>query len=328
MRILSIDEYNTLMDYLSARLRKLLEHENIVREFQGNKPKDYFHGRYPLTNCCSYVFDDCIAYRVNNNLFIEILRSYYPQALLNHSDLFKTGDAKAIIQALYNVMPTFGWSLERFAKFLSNEISEGCLSLKKIRLSKNLIKLGENALPKKIQEIDCNSENFNIIDKCLLSNKNELLWIPLELQELNLPRKIIYKHEKCITYNNCIVSISGSLLWTIHNVADFEFPEGIVKIDSGAFYGNTNIQTIKIPYGVKRIEKGAFGYNQNLKSIYLPSSIEYIGNLHTYQGRGRKYIEFFYPKEIHIPKGMKKYFLNLLPGIQETNLIDDYSLNE
>ena len=208
------------------------------------------------------------------------------------------------------------------------EAFRGCLSLKKIRLSKNLIKLGENALPKKIQEIDCNSESFNIIDKCLLSNKNELLWIPLELQELNLPRKIIYKHEKCITYNNCIVSISGSLLWTIHNVADFEFPEGIVKIDSGAFYGNTNIQTIKIPYGVKRIEKGAFGYNQNLKSIYLPSSIEYIGNIHTYQGRGRKYIEFFYPKEIHIPKGMKKYFLNLLPGIQETNLIDDYSLNE
>ena len=127
MRILSIDEYNTLMDYLSARLRKLLEHENIVREFQGNKPKDYFHGRYPLTNCCSYVFDDCIAYRVNNNLFIEILRSYYPHALLNHSDLFKTGDAKAIIQALYNVMPTLGWSLERFAKFLSNEISIYCI---------------------------------------------------------------------------------------------------------------------------------------------------------------------------------------------------------
>lgn len=108
------------MDYLSARLRKLFEHENTVRELQGNNPKDYFHGRYPLANYCSYVFNGCIAYRVNNNLFIEILRSYYPQVLLNHPDLVKTGDAKAVIQALYNVMPTFGWSLKRFAKFLSN----------------------------------------------------------------------------------------------------------------------------------------------------------------------------------------------------------------
>ena len=51
---------------------------------------------------------------------------------------------------------------------------------------------------------------------------------------------------------------------------------------------------------------------------------EKIADLKTYQGWGRKYIEFFYPEEIHIPKGMKGHFLNLLPGVPERCLIDDY----
>jgi hypothetical protein len=110
-------------------------------------------------------------------------------------------------------------------------------------------------------------------------------------------------------------------MWTIPNILNFEMPPNVTTIGNGAFTNNVKIKSLYIPEGVSVIEYGAFSYNQALESIWLPSTITSIGNLKTRQGWGRKYIDFFYPQEIHIPKGMKRHFMDLLPG---STLIDDY----
>ena len=197
----------------------------------------------------------------------------------------------------------------------------GCHSIRSLTLPSKLKFLGKDALPRDLQKINSMSSSFNIYGECLLDENNELLWLPPTLTKLSLPSVIMYKGHKCYTYDSCIVSTDGILMWTIPNIQHFEMPPNVITIGKGAFTNNVTIESLYIPEGVSVIEYGAFWYNQALKSIWLPSTITSIGNLKTRQGWGRKYIDFFYPQEIHIPKGMKRHFMDLLPGAK---LIDDY----
>ena len=197
----------------------------------------------------------------------------------------------------------------------------GCHSIRSLTLPSELKFLGKEALPRDLQKINSMSSSFNVYGGCLLDEKNELLWLPPSLTKLSLPSVIMYKGHKCYTYDSCIVSTDGILMWTIPNIQHFEMPPNVITIGKGAFTNNVTIESLYIPEGVSVIEYGAFWYNQALKSIWLPSTITSIGNLKTRQGWGRKYIDFFYPQEIHIPKGMKRHFMDLLPGAK---LIDDY----
>lgn len=194
-----------------------------------------------------------------------------------------------------------------------------------LRLPKSLKSIGEWALPKDLYQLQCDSPYFKAYEDCLLSDK-DVLWIKSGIKELRLPNSINFEGKSCKAYSNCIVSIDGVLLWTIPDIEHFEFPPGVKVIGEGVFANNTRIKTLEIPEGVTTISHSAFGCNQALTSICLPSTMEKIEDLRTYQGWGRKYIEFFYPKEIHIPKGMKGHFYKLLPGISDNKLIDDLDI--
>lgn len=199
----------------------------------------------------------------------------------------------------------------------------GCHAILSLCLPSSLITLGKNALPARLGMLESDSRKYRVYNGCLLSDE-DVLWIKPGISSLSLPHSIKFRGKDCITFPNCIISNDGVLLWTVPNIPTFKFPQGIKVIGRGAFVNNKRIQSITIPEGVTSIEYSAFSCNQSLNSIYLPSSIEKIADLKTYQGWGRKYIEFFYPEEIHIPKGMKGHFLNLLPGVPERCLIDDY----
>ena len=201
---------------------------------------------------------------------------------------------------------------------------KGCHSIRSLKLPSKLKFLGKDALPRDLQKIDSMSSSFKVYGECLLDEKKELLWLPPTLTKLSLPSVIMYKGHECYTYDSCIVSTDGILMWTIPNLQYFEIPPNVTTIGNGAFTNNVKIEGLYLPEGVSVIENGAFWYNQALKSIWLPSTITSIGNLKTHQGWGRKYIDFFYPKEIHIPKGMKRHFMDLLPDVNESTLIDDY----
>lgn len=198
----------------------------------------------------------------------------------------------------------------------------GCVGLWSLRLPKSLKNIGESALPEELWKLQCDSSYFKIYDGCLLSDK-DVLWIQSGIEELKLPDIINFKGYCCKTYPNCIVSTDGILLWTTPNIEHFEFPTDIKIIGEGAFANNRRIKKIVIPEGVTTIRCSAFCCNQALTSISLPSTMREIGDLKTRQGWGRKYIKYFYPKEIHVPKGMKGHFYKLLPDIPDNQLIDD-----
>lgn len=200
---------------------------------------------------------------------------------------------------------------------------QGCRKVTHIVLPTSLKKLGVYSLPAHLRTIDSSSEKFKIYNSCLLEDET-LLWIAPGIDKLTLPEKIYYKDRRCSTYEDAIVSEKGELLWSLPNIEHFDFPKDVKVISAGAFCNNIKIKEIKLPFGITTIERGSFEYNQALTDIYLPSTITNIGSLHCHQGWGRKYIEFFYPNRVHIPKGMKKHFQKLMSGIPETRLIEDY----
>ncbi len=54
-------------------------------------------------------------------------------------------------------------------------------------------------------------------------------------------------------------------------------PEGITRINSGAFSINPTLESVVIPHGVKTIGSSAFYLCENLKSIDIPDSVKTIG---------------------------------------------------
>ena len=206
---------------------------------------------------------------------------------------------------------------------LQDSALKGCRSITQIILPSSLSIVGANALPAFCESVKSNSSKFCCYGDCLLSENNEILWISSSIKQFDLPPNVKYMGKDCIAYHDCIVSCQGELLITIPEIESFHFPNGVKTIARKSFCQNKRIKELRIPEGVTSIDYYAFSCNQGLKSIYLPSTIEYIGNLHTYQGWGRKYIEDHYPKEIHIPKGMKRHFLSLMPDLPENRLIDD-----
>lgn len=206
---------------------------------------------------------------------------------------------------------------------LEDRALEGCHSLKEITLPTSLRFVGDNALPKNMESVNSNSDAFKVCGDCLLSDRNDIIWISPKIKRFDLPAQVRYKGKECVTYPDCIVSRQGELLLTVPEIDHFTFPNGVKIIARNSFCHNKKIKELRIPTGVVSIERWAFSCNQSLKAIYLPRTIEQIGDLRTYQGWGRKYIEFFYPKEIHIPKGMKRHFIVLMPDVPESALIDD-----
>ncbi|MBQ2248138.1 MAG: leucine-rich repeat protein [Tidjanibacter sp.] len=63
-----------------------------------------------------------------------------------------------------------------------------------------------------------------------------------------------------------------------YEVEEYSIPEGVEKIEKGAFYKNKVSTTINIPSSVKTIEYDAFWGSVNLQSITIPDSVESLGS--------------------------------------------------
>lgn len=197
-----------------------------------------------------------------------------------------------------------------------------CENLTEVILPSSIIELGESAFASLTNVVLPINGSLRYEGGCILSSDNTLIQIPSEVKSLNLPEVVSYHGKKCHTYNNCLVTLDGELIWIIPKIEHFIFPDSVSVIGMNAFNGNDKIKELIIPEGVTEIGYYAFGYNQALEDIYLPKSMKKIHSLKTYQGRGRKYIENFYPKRIHIPKGMRNHFKKLMPNIPDSKLIE------
>ena len=136
---------------------------------------------------------------------------------------------------------------------------ENCKSLKEIKLSKNLTSLGNKALK------NCSSllkiyidRNLNFIGEQAFKNCNSLLKFEVEEHNQNFKSRnnnLLTKDEKIF-----IAFANGQ------NVAYFEIPKNVEKINDYAFYGNEKLKTLNFTKSIKEVGYKAI-YIKNLQNI-------------------------------------------------------------
>ena len=124
MRMLERDEYAGLTSFLKKKTSALWEHERLEQEKQGKAPKNYYQGIFHKNDCRVHIFNDTtIVYRVYNVRFIPIiceLTGHYLRAIEKFPEMFGSGNAKDVIQALYDVSG-YHRTLEDYIEYLQTE---------------------------------------------------------------------------------------------------------------------------------------------------------------------------------------------------------------
>lgn len=136
---------------------------------------------------------------------------------------------------------------------------KGCSSLGALYIPNNVNKIGSMAF------YDCFNlkfmrlpDNVTIEDSALTNCNKEL---QLDCSSLEIVNGLVLA-------NNRTLVIS-----CLDNIINVVIPDGVIKIESGAFWGCSKIESIYIPMGCKKIEVGAFYGCTQLKKIFIPSSI-------------------------------------------------------
>ena len=76
-----------------------------------------------------------------------------------------------------------------------------------------------------------------------------------------------------ITNGLVLANNRTSVISCLDNIINVVVPDGVLKIESGAFGGCSKIESIYIPMGCKEIGCGAFYGCTKLKKIFIPNSI-------------------------------------------------------
>lgn len=136
---------------------------------------------------------------------------------------------------------------------------KGCSSLEALYIPNNVNKIGSMAF------YDCFNLKFmrlpdNVtIEGSALTNCNKEL--QLDCSSLEIVNGLVLA-------NNRTLVIS-----CLDNIINVVIPDGVIKIESGAFWGCSKIESIYISMGCKEIGCGAFYGCTQLKKIFIPSSI-------------------------------------------------------
>lgn len=239
----------------------------------------------------------------------------------------------------------------------------GCHSMESLLLPQSIKKIGTNVFPKKLNEIECESNSFITDKNCLYSINGDLLWVRRDLRSFSVPEGVTYIHygsldlcsnleevffpstlinmdapglpytvkefksksKSIIANQDCIYSSDGVLIWVKKDIWYFEFPVGIKAIGSQAFDRCRDLRNLSIPSSIKSIEDD-IGMCWGLDWIYLPESISYIkpGSLKTNVGQD-KYLTIYYPL-FFIPKGTKEKFLEMDKDFDDERMIETESI--
>ena len=106
-----------------------------------------------------------------------------------------------------------------------------------------------------------------------------------ELSEINLPSSVSKLNRHCFSYEKNLkkIDLSGTKIDTIPPMAfvssaleEVVYPEGLVKIDVGAFMDCVSLENTDLPEGLKTVGQSAF-QGTGLKRIFIPASVEKIG---------------------------------------------------
>ena len=105
MKLISAEEYDALMAFIAPKLQSLWEHENKVRENNGQALLDSFQFGFPIVDIFHYLLPDekLDFYLIFNETFLHIIYNQLLEAMKKYPDNFGTGNADDVLGALYEV---------------------------------------------------------------------------------------------------------------------------------------------------------------------------------------------------------------------------------
>lgn len=121
---------------------------------------------------------------------------------------------------------------------------------------------------------DDGTQSLAIVDSDFSIDRNA------EIKQLKeVIKRLIERKESNVTLPDNLVTVIGSYsFYKWNNLNRIVIPEGVVTIESSAFY-NCALSSVIFKQNsmLSRLEGGAFYSNKNLKKITLPSKLSYIG---------------------------------------------------
>lgn len=113
MRQVTDSEFKEISDIFQKEMKAIALHED----------KDSWYGGVHRNNCFVSKLDEGILlYQMFTPAFVPFISEVYLNALINHQELFGTGNAKDIIHALYLESNARNWDEARFIEYLSKEV--------------------------------------------------------------------------------------------------------------------------------------------------------------------------------------------------------------
>lgn len=124
MRVISVEEHQELMAFLSDKARQLYAHEVRMAIQRGNPPKDVYQGIFNIKQCCAFEKGKVIYYLVYTRSFLNLIRKFIPELTKEDPNVFMTKDAYYILERLNNISgySNFKKSTSDFLNYISGEV--------------------------------------------------------------------------------------------------------------------------------------------------------------------------------------------------------------
>lgn len=177
-------------------------------------------------------------------------------------------------QGLWNCTKITSVKIPATIKTIGELAFYGCTSLSNIEIPSSVTDIGASAFENTPWlTSQRNSNKFVVVNNILIDGRSATgnITIPSNVTTIGkyafADANIRYKHNTDYTYGN-----SGSITSVI-------IPEGVKKIDEGAFYRCNNLNNIKIPSSVTKIEASAFYNTTWINSLRANNQFVIVNNI-------------------------------------------------